>query len=74
VAGRRHGAGADRHRPGPDGGTRSTVVPLAGRDGVPLPLEELVALARAFGDNPGAADAAAWLRRSAQTRAAALTA
>lgn len=49
-------------------------MPLAGRDGVPLPLEELVALARAFGDNPGAADAAAWLRRSAQTRAAALTA
>lgn len=54
--------------PGPGGATHPVTVPLTSRDGVPLPPDQYVAIAAAFAANPAAADAAAWLRRSAQTR------
>ncbi|MEU0555768.1 hypothetical protein [Dactylosporangium sp. NPDC006015] len=55
------------------GDTHTVAAPLTSRDGVPLPPEQYVALAAAFGANPAAADAVAWLRRSAAARVAAIT-
>ncbi|WP_344510591.1 hypothetical protein [Dactylosporangium maewongense] len=61
----------------PDGLGAATRTPsprrITSRDGVPLPPEQYVALAAAFGANPAAADAVAWLRRSAAARVAAIT-
>ncbi|MEV4133186.1 hypothetical protein AB0J72_13585 [Dactylosporangium sp. NPDC049742] len=59
--------------PGPGGGTHTVAAPLTSRDGVPLPPEQYAALAAAFGTNPAAADAVAWLRRSAAARVAGIT-